>query len=167
MLCLICGTPMDSRRENYQYTASGLPYVTLQQVEVSRCPQCGETEVAIPHIEALHRAIATALVRKPARLAPEEIRYLRKYLGWSGVDFAVRMGTTPETVSRWEQGKTPMGTIADRLLRLLVVTQVPVQDYSPDLLIGIAEEPKARAMLLGLHIDDEEWHAAALAGAEP
>jgi putative zinc finger/helix-turn-helix YgiT family protein len=156
---------MNSRRENYQYTASGLPYVTLQQAEVSRCPNCGETEVAIPYIEALHRAIATALVRKPARLAPEEIRYLRKYLGWSGVDFAAHMGTAPETVSRWEQGKTPIGTIADRLLRLLVVTQLPVRDYSPDLLLGIAEEPKARAMPLGLRRDDEEWHATALAAA--
>jgi putative zinc finger/helix-turn-helix YgiT family protein len=165
MRCLVCGTPMDTRRENYQYTASGLPHVTLEQVEVSRCPHCGETEVAIPRIEALHRAIATALVRKRARLAPEEIRFLRKSLGWSGVDFAARMGTTPETVSRWEQGKTPMGIIADRLLRLLVVTQAPVQDYSTDLLLGIAEEPKARAMPLGLRVDDEEWHAAALAGA--
>lgn len=165
MLCLICGTPMDSRRENYQYTASGLPYVTLQQVEVSRCPNCGETEVAIPHLEALHRAIASTLVRKPARLVPEEIRYLRKYLGWAGADFAAHMGVTPETVSRWEHGTTPIGNTADRLLRLLVVTQVPVQDYSADLLLEIAEEPHARAMLLGLHVDNKKWHAAALAGA--
>jgi putative transcriptional regulator len=165
MLCLICGTPMETRRENYQYTASGLPHVTLQQVEVSRCPNCGETEVAIPHIEALHRAIATALVRKPARLAPAEIRFLRKSLGWSGSDFADRLGIAPETVSRWEQGKTPMGATADRLLRLLVVTEVPVQDYSTDLLVGIEATSPTRAMLLGMEIQDEEWHAAALAGA--
>ena len=162
MKCMICGEAMFTQRENYQYTASGLPYVTLQQVEVSRCPHCGETEVAIPHIEALHRAIATALVRKPARLTPEEIRYLRKYLGWSGADFAAHMGVTAETVSRWEHGTTPMGSTANRLLRLLVVTQVPVQDYSADLLTGIAEEPETHAMRLGLSVNHEEWHAAAL-----
>jgi putative zinc finger/helix-turn-helix YgiT family protein len=165
MHCLICGTPMTTRRENYQYTASGLRYVTLHNVEVSRCPQCGETEVAIPQIEGLHRAIATALVRKATRLAPEEIRFLRKYLGWSGVDFAAHMGTTPATVSRWEQGKTPMGPIADRLLRLLVVTRAPVQEYSPDLLIGIAADQHACAMLCDLQADDAEWHTAALAHA--
>lgn len=152
---------MESRRENYHYTASGLPHVTLQHVEVSRCPACGETEVAIPHIEALHRAIANVLVRKPARLAPEEIRYLRKYLGWSGVDFAAHMGVRPETVSRWEQSKDPIGPIADRLLRLLVVTLVPGQDYSADLLTNIAAEPETRAMRLGLHAEEQEWCMAA------
>ena len=48
MKCIICGEAMYTKRENYQYTASGLPHVTLQQVEVSRCPHCGETEVTIP-----------------------------------------------------------------------------------------------------------------------
>jgi DNA-binding transcriptional regulator YiaG len=27
---------------------------------------------------------------------------------WSGVDFARHMGTAPETVSRWEQGRVQM-----------------------------------------------------------
>ena len=157
---------METRRENYHYTASGLPHVTLQQVEVSRCPVCGETEVAIPHIEALHRAIAAVLVQKRARLAPEEIRYLRKYLGWSGVDFAAHMGVTPETVSRWERGTTPMGGQADRLLRLLVVNLAPVQNYSADrltaLLTGIAEGSEPHAMRLGLYVDEKDWHAATL-----
>ena len=165
MRCLNCGASMETRRENYHYTASGLPHVTLLQVEVSRCPSCGETEVSIPRIEALHRTIAAALIRKRARLAPEEIRYLRKYLGWSGVDFAAHMGVTPETVSRWEHGTTPMGNTADRLLRLLVVSQVPVQDYSADLLTEIVEEPETHAMRLGLDVDEEDWHAAVLSAA--
>jgi putative zinc finger/helix-turn-helix YgiT family protein len=163
MKCLICGASMDTRRENYPYRASGLPHVTLEQVEVSRCPVCGETEVSIPHIEALHRAIAVALVRKPARLASEEIRFLRKYLGWSGVDFAAYIGVTPETVSRWEQGKTPMGTTADRLLRMLVVTRVPVEDYSADLLRGITAAGDSHALPLGVRVDREGWSAAAVA----
>ena len=164
MLCLVCGHPMQTHRENYQYTASGLPHVTLQQVEVSRCPNCGETEVAIPHIEALHRAIANALVRKPTRLAPAEIRFLRKSLGWSGSDFAKRIGATPATVSRWEHGKTPMGPMAERLLRLLVVTEVPVQKYSTDLLGELDTASQTRAMPLGAQMQDDKWYADALAG---
>jgi putative zinc finger/helix-turn-helix YgiT family protein len=165
MMCLICGARMRTQQENYQYTASGLPHVTLQSVEVSRCPNCGETEVAIPQIEALHRAIAKALIQKRTRLAPEEIRYLRTYLGWSGTDFAAHMGTTPETVSRWEHGATPIGKIADRLLRLLVATQTPVQDYSADLLAHIGDERNTPALRLGLRVEHEHWCEAALVPA--
>ena len=43
--------------------------------------------------------------RKKRRLAPEEIKFLRKSLGWAGVDFAKHMGATPETVSRWETAR--------------------------------------------------------------
>ena len=135
---------MKTRRENYRYDASGLPYVTLEGVEVSRCQQCGETEVAIPAIEELHRAIGGALIRKRARLAPPEIKYLRKYLGWSGVDFARHMGTTPETVSRWEHGTAAMGAPAERLLRLMVATQAPVRDYPVAMLAQVAAAADAR-----------------------
>lgn len=165
MRCLNCGAAMETRRENYHYTGCGLPHVTLQGVEVSRCPRCGETEVAIPHIEALHRAIATALVRKPGKLAPEEVRFLRKSLGWSGADFAAHMGVTPETVSRWEHGSSAMGPTAERLLRLLVVHMAPVQDYSADLLTEIGDAADAGAMQLGVQVEEEDWRAAAFSAA--
>lgn len=151
MKCVTCSAPMKSKRENYRYEASGLPYVTLEGVEVSRCPACGETEVAIPAIEQLHRVIAGALIRKRGRLAPAEVRFLRKYLGWSGADFARHMGTTQETVSRWENGPTPIGASADRLLRLLVATKAPMTDYQVDVLAEIAAgDRKPRPIRLGL-----------------
>ena len=146
MKCVACGAKMKSKRENYRYEASGLSSVTLEGVEVARCPGCGETEVAIPAIEELHRVIAGALIRKRGRLAHAEIRFLRKYLGWSGADFARHMGTTPETVSRWEHGTTPMGGSADRLLRLLVATKAPMSDYRVDVLAEIgADDRRSRS----------------------
>lgn len=160
MKCVECGGAMKTRRENYQYAASGLPGITLRGVEVRRCPRCGATEVAIPRIEDLHRAIAQALIGKPSRLAPEEVRYLRKYLGWSGADYAAHMGTTPETVSRWETGAAPMGGTADRLLRLMVVTKTPVNDYSLDLLRQIHDRSPKRTRLT-LTVDRNGWQAKA------
>lgn len=62
-----------------------------------------------------------AIVGKRQRLLSSEIRFLRKQLELSGIDLALHLGTTPESVSRWEHGRTPMGTTADRLLRLMVV----------------------------------------------
>ena len=159
MKCIECGGQMESRRENHRYNASGLPRVILLDLEVSRCPHCGAEEVAIPRIEELHRLIAHTLVRKRGRLAAPEIRYLRKYLGWSATDFAERMGTAPETVSRWETDKTPMGPQADRLLRVLVTTSEPVSDYSFDWLTQIGAKV-AEPTPVRLSIDSHGWHAA-------
>jgi len=133
----------------------------LRNVEVSRCPQCGEEEIAIPRIEALHKAIAQALITKPFRLDAAEIRYLRKYLGWSGADFADHMGTTRETVSRWENGTVQIGPQADRLLRLMVVKEAPVSDYSLETLKAISAEKPSHALRLGLKVERDGWHAEA------
>jgi putative zinc finger/helix-turn-helix YgiT family protein len=140
MNCPDCNQPMTSADENYGYAASGLPYVTLVGVEVRRCAACGEHEVVIPKIEQLHRTIAMAVVEKRSRLTAAEIRFLRKYLGWSGVDFARHMGVTAESVSRWENDREQMAAVADRLLRLMVVTQAPVSDYSLDALVDLDEK---------------------------
>lgn len=140
--CVVCGGPVKTKREKvYRYAEGGLPHVILDNaVDVATCTKCGETFTGIPAIEGLHRAIAGGLIRKKRRLAPGEIKFLRKTLGWSGVDFAKRMGAAPETVSRWENGKAPMGAQADRLLRLLVAREAPIGEYSVDVLAQLAAD---------------------------
>jgi putative zinc finger/helix-turn-helix YgiT family protein len=108
MKCIACQTKMTTARETYLYKSSGLPNVTLKDIEVSRCPSCGEYEVAIPHVEALHHALALAVISKRARLTSEEVRFLRKFLGWTGEDTASTLGVTRETVSQWEDGASPV-----------------------------------------------------------
>mgnify|MGYP003580238130 CR=1 FL=1 len=160
MKCSQCGHAMKTRRENYLYRESGLSNVTLVGVEVSRCPHCGEHEAVIPKIEGLHRVIADAVARKVPRLTPEEIRFLRKYLGWSGGDFAEYMGVAPETVSRWENGSTPMGPLAERLLRLAVLSREPAGDYSLDVLKGVARE-EASPRSLKVRVAKDGWRTEA------
>ena len=84
-----------TRRPSISITSHG-----RREPRTSDRPKCGEHEVAIPRIEDLHRTIAQAVIAKRERLTPAEIRFLRKFLGWSGADFAAHVGTTPETVSR-------------------------------------------------------------------
>jgi DNA-binding transcriptional regulator YiaG len=91
-------------------------------------------------VTALHRAIAHAVIRKRARLAGVEIRFLRKYLGLSGVDFARHIGVDPSTVSTWENDKDPIGPTSDRALRLMVAVGAPVDAYSLDNLTQIGDE---------------------------
>ena len=160
MKCPNCRGEMTSKKGNYLYEESGLRYVTLQNVVVSNCGQCGEQTVAIPKIEELHRVIAQAIIKKKERLSAEEARFLRKCLGWSGKDFAEHMGVTQETVSRWENGKEPMGPVADRLLRLILAQQQPVDSYSVDLLreVGQANKKQSRMEIIA---DTAGWRVKA------
>jgi putative zinc finger/helix-turn-helix YgiT family protein len=127
MKCINCGHAMITKRENAPYTA--LPGAVLVGVQVSRCPSCGEHEVAIPAIDELNRTLAQAVLRKPGRLNGGEIRFLRSYLGHSGAEFARLIGSDPATVSRWERGKQPIGHHADLLLRAMVVLDKRVDEY--------------------------------------
>jgi len=160
MKCFQCGGRMKSARENVRYEACGLPGITLLNVKVSRCAACGEFEVAIPNVEDLHRRIAQAVIHKPARLTPAEVRFLRKYLGWSGVDFATHAGVAPETVSRWEQGGIAMGPTAERFLRLCVATREPVADYSLKVLKEIVSGTP-QPVRLGARIRQKKWQVRA------
>lgn len=158
--CLTCGGPTKTRREkHYRYTECGLPNVVIDDaVKVTTCARCGETYTSIPAIDKLHGQIAAAVIRKKGRLAPAEIRFLRKCLGWSGVDFAKRTGTKPETVSRWENGKAVMGPQADRLLRVLVAKETPVLEYSVDVLAQVAaDEGPATPLRVELEKGPRGW----------
>ncbi len=151
MKCFGCGHEMTTGRENVKYDACGLPGVTLVDVEVSRCGQCGQYEVAIPRMEELHHVMAIAVVRKSARLTPAEVRFLRTTLGWSGRELADHMGAAPETVSRWEHGRTPVGPQADRLLRLMVLHRTSPESVDLSDLKSVAAQAPAdlRTRLIG------------------
>ena len=127
MKCIHCGHPMTTKRENVPYTA--LPGTVLVGVPVSRCSSCGEYEIAIPAIDELNRVLADAVIRKRARLAGSEVRFLRSYLGYSAADFAKLIGSDPATVSRWESDKQPIGHHTDLLLRAMVALDRKVDEY--------------------------------------
>ncbi len=160
MKCTECGTTMKTLRENYRYDECGLKKVTLVGLEVSRCPRCGNFEISIPHIEELHRVIARAIIEKTTRLTGDEVRFLRKSLGWSGVDFAGKMGVTEETVSRWETGAVPIGPQADRLLRFMVAQGKLTMAYPTECLSRISPK-KATPARLELESRDGQWELLA------
>lgn len=156
MKCLECGTPMKMRKENHRYEECGLKHVTLVGVEVSRCVACGNYEVAIPRVEELHRLLAKVLIEKRTRFTGDEVRFLRKNLGWSGTDFARHMGVAEETVSRWENDAAPIGPQADRLLRLLV-NQGRFNTSYPTEQLALIDARKATATRVSVTAHRERW----------
>lgn len=148
MKCMECGKgPVETRRENHHYGACGLDYVTLVDIEVRHCKECGQNEYSIPNIEGLHRVIAHAVATKRERLVPREVRFLRKYLGYSGVDFAKAIGVEAATVSRWEAGTQKMTIGLERLLRLMVLHEEPIDYYPRERLPELGSEEPAPSKL--------------------
>jgi len=77
MKCLLCGKEMVARKGEHHYAkASGLD-VVLQNVDIFVCDDCGEEEVAIPHITELttmlsNKLISTFTFKMYAHYSPEE-----------------------------------------------------------------------------------------------
>lgn len=149
---------MTSRRGATQIDEGGVTIV-LEDVRIFTCKQCGIETPAIPKMEALFREVARTLAMKRQRLMPQEIRFLRKHLGLSSRDFARKMGVDHTTVSKWERVDDPqsMGAVAERLLRLFVLTERPVEEYP---LEEMASEGAAPSRLQ-LELDSKGWHASA------
>jgi putative zinc finger/helix-turn-helix YgiT family protein len=117
--CTSCGEQVTPERRNYRYTESGLSNVILQGIEVADCPRCGTSDVIIPRMAKIHRAIAQALANSPARLTGEQLRFLRKYLGMSGDQLGRYLHTDRTKISKWETAEDRIGPASDRLVRLL------------------------------------------------
>lgn len=130
MKCQICehGEFIETL-ENYHYRECGLDNVTLVDLNVRKCPECGNIMPLIPNIEGLHDALARVIINKNCALTPTEIVFLRKSLGWSGTDFAKNMHCDKPQVSKWEHGTVTMSKPYDLLLREMVVSGKKITDY--------------------------------------
>ena len=159
MKCLECGKPLKVTHETITYRGSGLPGVRLRNIEVRRCAEDGETYEVIPRIEELHALLARALATKATKLTPEEVVFLRKWLGWDRGEFAKRMDVQPETVSRWESGAQAISGTTERLLRLMALTQQPKHDYTLDMIKEVAHG-KPKPVRVDIAERNHEWELA-------
>ncbi len=116
--CRECGAAVSSETRDHKYIESGLETVWIENATFRVCDN-GHESLAIPMMGRLHRAIALAIVNRNAKIAPAEVRYLRKHLGLSNEDFATVMGVSKHQSSRWANSEK-MGDSAERLLRTLV-----------------------------------------------
>jgi putative zinc finger/helix-turn-helix YgiT family protein len=133
--------------------------VLVEETIVTTCGACGEEALGYRKLGPMMRAIAAAVVRKPSRLAPDEIKFLRTHLGYEGKELARLLGVGASTVSRWENGHEPIGVVPDRLLRTLEVIREGVE-FDVEVLGDITSDEGA-PMDLRVRMRDGQWKVAA------
>ncbi len=115
-----------------------------------------ETYVAVEDVEGLHREIGHYLIFNRKALTPQEIRFLRKTLGFTQTELAASLGMTGQSVARWEKGEVEIPATAEKLLRVLFLVVSRAEDE-------VGEVVRAFLMSQGQDLDrlDEERRAPA------
>jgi putative zinc finger/helix-turn-helix YgiT family protein len=154
---------LKSSRTNFRYQECGLDNVVLENIEVRRCPKCGNELVALPRLEELHRLLAQIIITQPARLSPNEVKFLRKSLGWSGADFARHMHVEASTVSRWESVESGqmMNEQNELLLRCMVALGKRLEEYDVDVIEKVADNHAKRQARIVVCSTKNKWTSKA------
>jgi DNA-binding transcriptional regulator YiaG len=121
MECTNCGARAPIVRGSYQFKEVGLNNVVLQDIQLGRCPKCGNEDAILPQVNRIMRVIALALIGKPYRLSGAEVRFLRSFLGMTAAKFARLVHVDKSTLSKWENSEDPVGAQSDLLIRLLAL----------------------------------------------
>lgn len=154
--CVECGS------SSLKHTVEVVPFngVATVEADIYTCPSCGERYEGFSRVEELTREIAQNIARRVERLQPLEIRFLRKYLGYSGKDFAAFLGVAPETVSRWENadGAMQMQLSTEKLIRMMTLSEKPLSEYGLD--VAASRRPK-RSGKIRLRESKGKWTVAA------
>lgn len=151
-----------SRDEPYRYTLGGLPRLRLIGITVHRCPKCSFDVPSIPQIEGLHRLITLQLLRKPAPLDGEEIRFLRKRIGLSQTLFARYLQMHQESLSRIERGERAIGDTTERWLRSVVAGYELNKRHVAQFIQRLAEGRTFETMAARMYeLADKRWRKVA------
>ncbi len=130
--CTSCtnAKPLKANKVKKKFDVSGLDYIVLDGVIHYRCDKCGEEFYNFGNLEKINNAIADFVATKDGKLTGPEIRFLRKYLGFSSEMFAKEMlRITASVLSRIENGKQDQSNQIDQLVRTLALTKQPDRNY--------------------------------------
>jgi putative transcriptional regulator len=121
MKCDVCdkGEVKTIVEPTYRYKECGLDNVYLLNMEFRECDGCGVKVPRLKRMPELHATIARAVAMQPCPLRGQDIRFLRKQLGYSAKEWATFLRTDASTLSRWENDQQEIGTQSDTLIRLL------------------------------------------------
>lgn len=95
----------------------------------------GDKCIYIPDIEELAYTAAMVRCLNKKSFNGDEIRNIRKIIGWSAKKMEEKLKISYETISRWENDKYSMGGFVEKLFRISVCEELKEKcnnvDYSP------------------------------------
>lgn len=119
-LCGNCGKTAQVVRRNYEFKEMGIP-VELQKIQAIECSHCGNVDPIIPNMDGLMTLVAIAVLCNPCKLCGAEVRFLRKYVNKSAVEFSRFLHVHHTHLSKIENDRYEIGKELDKLIRLMVI----------------------------------------------
>lgn len=130
--CVNCDNkkPLKAKKTRKKFDISGLDGVTITGVIHHHCNVCGEDYYDYGDVQKLNAFLAHLVAKKIGRLSGAEMRFLRKYLGYSSVMFAEEiLKIDRSTLSRIEKGANEFSETLEQLVRTLALTKSPDRNY--------------------------------------
>jgi transcriptional regulator with XRE-family HTH domain len=135
--------------DEYVDPLMGAPFeVVLEKaVTETRCAKCGaRLGVTIPDGKGLMAAVAMTRALDPFKLLGEEIRFLRKAVGWKGKDLAKILEITAEHLSRCEKGAPNfLSPGLEKYLRHFACEKIK-ESYAPAIQFNLSHFERMRIM---------------------
>lgn len=107
--------------------------------------------VYVPHPKLLQLAAAVYRCTLPQRLNGKEMKFIRKAMGVSSVQWGKEIHANNSTLSRWEADKQPISASSEKLLRLTAVASM----YTDAPGIEIDWRELSRMILRGFAVADK------------
>lgn len=117
---------------------------TVYDAAVEHIDEEGEECIELPKMPELLASAAVVRCMMPIKLRGPEIKTMRRIMRLTLADLAKRLDerTAVETISRWETEAQPMGSYAEKLLRLIVCDELkenaPGIGYNPSTVIRLS-----------------------------
>ncbi|MSO20078.1 MAG: helix-turn-helix domain-containing protein [Acidobacteria bacterium] len=154
-MCPDCGKEAPVVHADYPFAECGMKNVMLMGIKVIRCKSCGDSPI-LSNLQGLLRSLALGVVKKPMRLNGTEVRYLRKRLGKTGVEFSRLIHVDPSTLSKWENGDDPVGEQSDRLIRMITIVLDPELNNEQKGVVEAFPSIRKRRAALRVRIDTSD-----------
>ena len=111
----------------------GLSKVTVSG-ELLVCDRCGEVALEGEVIERTLEGVALMLVEHRVPMAPQVVRFARKYLGLTQEGLAARLEVERTTIARWETARTRVSGPEALAIRALLTAYCFETKVAPDAL---------------------------------
>ena len=126
MSCIHCSSTDVERVivESFDYDGFGIPIILFRSVLRTECRTCKHFSHAIPRLGELAATVAIDIAMQPTRLTGDKLKFMRKAMSLKARELAVKLNTSPETISRLESNSIEISDAMDLRFRLCVISEL-------------------------------------------